>query len=264
MSNPVFASSRMWDRALRGEKTFTAQGAAFKTLILLCMMSLTFGITWIKATESYGTAFTAADAATGKFATSIEIPANVIGLAVVGCLGAFVVGVITSFAQQYSPITAPIYACLEGLFLGAISAAFEAKYPGIVMQAMGGVIGTTLVMSFLYSTGILRPTHGFVVGVIAATGGICLLYMADMIMGFFGGHISVVHDNSVFGIILQVGIVLVAALNLIIDFGTITEAAENKMPKWFEWYAAFGLMITIVWLYLEVLKLLAKLKSNDD
>jgi uncharacterized YccA/Bax inhibitor family protein len=263
MANPAFSDSFIRDQYATGETTFTAQGAAVKTLVLLVIMAATFSYTWVEATEGYATAFSTADAA-DRYPTSISIPPNVIGLALVGAIGGLIVAFITIFKQSVAPYTAPVYAALEGLFLGALSAGFEARYPGIVMQAMGGVVGTTGVMALLYSSGILRPTQKFVTGVVAATGGVCMLYFVDIIMGFFGSRISMVHDASWMGIGLQVAIVAIAALNLILDFGTITEAAENKAPKWFEWYAAFGLMITIVWLYIEMLRLLAKLRASDD
>lgn len=266
MSNPAFSesmigSSNWYDAA--SSKTFTAQGAAFKTLVLLAIMSATFIYTWIEATAGYSTAFQ--QAASQNLPAAISIPQNVIGLAAAGVIGAFVVSMIVIFNQRSAPILAPIYAGLEGLALGAISAGFEARYPGIVMEAMTGVLGTTAIMAVIYSSGLLRPTEGFVTGLLAAMGGILMLYLADIIMQYFGGtSIEIVHGNSMMSIGLQVFIVGIAALNLIIDFGTITEAAENRAPKWYEWYAAFGLMVTIVWLYLEMLKLLAKLKSSDD
>lgn len=263
MSNPVLANPSIPNWYV-GETTrsFTAQGVAIKTLVLLAVMSVTFAYTWSLSTVGYSTAF-AADSA-GKIPDAIDIPSNVIGLAVTGCIGAFVVAMITIFNQRSAPFMAPIYAALEGLALGAISAGFEAKYPGIVLEAMLGVCGTAMVMNLLYSSGILRPTQGFMVGLLAAMGGILVLYFADIIMQMNGSYISVVHSSGPWGIALQTGIVLIAALNFIIDFGNITEAAENRAPKWYEWYAAFGLMLTIVWLYLEMLQWLAKLKGNDD
>lgn len=266
MSNIAFSPNvvNSYDWVGERTKTFTVQGAAAKTLCLLLVMACTFSYTWIQTTAGYGTAFTTADAA-GKMPDQIDLPSNVIGLAVVGVLGAFVVAMFTIFVQKAAPITAPIYAALEGLALGAISAGFEAKYPGIVMEAMSGVIGTAAMMGLLYSSGILRPTQGFIVGVLSAMFGILMLYLADIIMQAFGCQpVALVHGNSMAAIAIQVVIVGVAALNLIIDFGTISEAAENRAPKWYEWYAAFGLMLTIVWLYLEMLRLLAKLKSESD
>ena len=266
MSNPAFANmeSNWYSGTKEATITFTAQGAAFKTLVLLAVMALTFSYTWVQTTAGYSGAFETADAV-GKMPDSINIPPNVIGLAIGGSLGAFVVGLITIFNQKMSPILAPIYAGLEGLALGAISAGFEAKYPGIVMEAMGGVIGTTAVMGMLYSSGILKPTQGFVTGVLAAMGGILIMYFADIIMQLFGCQpVALIHGSGPWAIVLQVFIVGVAACNLIIDFGQITEAAESRAPKWYEWYAAFGIMLTIVWLYLEMLKLLAKLKNSDD
>jgi uncharacterized YccA/Bax inhibitor family protein len=272
VANPAFSGSA--PRSLTKTDVFTVQGAAFKTLVLLAIMACTFSYTWIKTTAGYSAAFkdahiqaekTPADENGKKPLVQIDLPPNVIGLAIGGCLGAFVIALITIFYQRSAPITAPIYAALEGLALGAISAGFETQYPGIVMEAMAGVVGTAGVMGVLYTSGILRPTQGFMVGLLSAMGGILLLYFTDIIMQAFGcAPVEIVHGNSWLSIGISVVIVIVAALNFIVDFGIITDAAENKSPRWYEWYAAFGLMLTIVWLYLEILKLLAKLRSSDD
>lgn len=262
MSNPAFSESNVADWDADSSNTFTIQGAAIKTMILLGIMAATFIYTWIESTAGYASAFN--EAASKKLPAVISIPENVIMLAVTGMIGAFIVSIIIIFKKNLAPTLAPIYAGLEGLALGAISAGFEARYPGIVMEAMTGVVGTTAVMAVIYSSGLLKPTEGFMTGLLSAMGGILMLYLADIIMRCFGGTpIEIVHGNSTISICIQILIVGIAALNLIVDFGTITDAAENKAPKWFEWYAAFGLMITIVWLYLEMLKLLSKLKSKD-
>jgi uncharacterized YccA/Bax inhibitor family protein len=146
--------------------------------------------------------------------------------------------------------------------LGAISAGFEAKYPGIAAQAAGATFGTLLGMLLLYGTGAVRATPGFVKGLLAAMVGILVVYFIDIIMGFFGTYVSVVHDNSWVSIGLSFFIVGIAAFNLIVDFDTV-EKGVGRAPKYMEFYAAFGLMVTLVWLYLEILRLLAKIKSKD-
>lgn len=250
-------------RVGRGERTFTVQGAAIKSLFLLAILACTFGYTWQLSTQNYTAEFV--PNAAGELPDSINIPDNVIHYALAGCFGGFVVALVIIFARQTAPYLSPVYAALEGLALGAISAGFEAKYPGIALQATGSTIGVTFGMLTLYSLGILRPTEKFMVGLLAAMTGIMVLYFVDIIMFTFGGnYIPVVHSAGPWGIAIQVVIVIVAACNLIPDFGLIAESAENKAPKSHEWYAAFSLLITLVWLYIEILKLLAKLRSNDD
>lgn len=265
LSNPAI---REYDGPLDRSSTFTVQGAAIKSLILLAVLACTFAYTWNLTTQGYATAFSAAHEAAVPVEgvrppDAIDIPGNVIGLALLGCFGGFAVAMVIIFAQRTAPYLSPVYAALEGLALGAISAGFEAQYPGIALQAIGSTLGVTFTMLFLYGTGILRPTAGFMAGLLAAMVGIMLLYLTDIIFMAFGSYVPIVHDNSWWAIGLQVVIVGVAALNLIVDFGLIADAAENKAPKWYEWYGAFSLLVTLVWLYLEILKLLAKLKSKD-
>lgn len=246
-------------------RTFSVQGAAIKSLVLLAILCCTFAYTWHLSTQGFAEAYAPATQADGvvRPPDAIDIPPQVVGLAVLGCLGGFVVAMIVIFAQRTAPFLAPVYAALEGLALGAISAGFEAKYPGIALQAAGGTLGVFFAMLVLYASGILRPTAGFMAGLLAAMFGILILYFADMIMMAFGTYIPIVHDNSWMAIGLQIFIVGIAALNFIVDFGLISDAAENKAPAWYEWYAGFSLLVTVVWLYLEILKLLAKLKSKD-
>jgi uncharacterized YccA/Bax inhibitor family protein len=264
LSNPAIRDYEGGDAITYGN-SFSVQGAAIKSLVLLAILACTFGYTWHLTTQGFAEAYTARPQADGvvRPPDAIDIPGNVIGLALLGCFGGFVVAMIVIFAQRTAPFLAPVYAALEGLALGAISAGFEAKYPGIALQAIGSTLGVTFGMLFLYGTGILRPTAGFIAGLLAAMLGILLLYTVDIIMQCFGTYVPIVHDNSWMGIGLQIFIVGIAALNLIVDFGLITDAAENKAPAWYEWYAGFSLLVTLVWLYLEVLKLIAKFRSND-
>jgi uncharacterized YccA/Bax inhibitor family protein len=159
-------------------------------------------------------------------------------------------------------VTGPIYALLEGLFLGGISAVLNAQMPGIVIQAVGLTFGTLACLLVAYRTGIIKAAENFKLGVVAATGGICLLYMVSIVMGFFGGSIPMIHSSSPMGIGFSLFVVVIAALNLVLDFDFIEQGAEHGAPKYMEWYAAFGLMVTLVWLYLEILRLLAKLNSR--
>ena len=184
-------------------------------------------------------------------------------LILVGAIGGLVVGLLTSFKQTWAPYTAPLYAVLEGLFIGALSAIFELRFPGIVMQAVGLTFGTMAAMLLAYRSGLIRATEKFKLGVVAATGGILLLYLANFVMGFFGHSIGFIHGSSMLGIGFSVVVVIVAAMNLILDFDLIETGAQSGAPKYMEWYGAFALVVTLVWLYLELLRLLSKLQSRN-
>jgi len=180
-----------------------------------------------------------------------------------GLIAGLIFGMITCFKPNWSPVTAPIYAIAEGLFLGGISAFINARYPGIAFQAVGLTFGTLASLLFAYSTGLIRATENFKLGVVAATGGICLVYLASIVMGFFGVAIPYIHGSGPIGIGFSVFVVIIAALNLVLDFDFIEHGAERGAPKYMEWYGAFGLMVTLIWLYIEILRLLAKLQSRD-
>jgi len=154
-----------------------------------------------------------------------------------------------------APISAPIYAVCEGLFLGGITAIFDRSYPGIAIQAVSLTFAVMFVMLLAYKSGIIRATRGFKLGVIAATGGIALVYLVNMVMSlFFHTQMSFLYSSTPVGIGISLFIVVVAALNLIIDFDMIENAARVGAPKYMEWYGAFGLMVTLIWLYLEILR----------
>ena len=181
-----------------------------------------------------------------------------------GAIGGFVVALITIFKKEWAMFTAPVYAVLEGLFLGAASAMFEVRYPGIVLQAVGLTFGTLAALLLAYRSGLIKATENFKLGVVAATGGIALLYLAQLGMNLFGFHgMSFINGSSTIGIVFSVGVVIVAALNLVLDFDFIEKGVEQGAPKYMEWYAAFGLLVTLVWLYLEILRLLSKLQSRN-
>jgi len=180
-----------------------------------------------------------------------------------GLIGGLVMALVISFKPTTAPFLAPVYALLEGLFLGAISAAFEVAYPGIVMQAVALTFGTLGTLLFAYRTGVIRATENFKLGVTAATGGIFLVYMASWIMGFFGVSMPFIHESGLIGIGFSVFVVIIAALNLVLDFDFIENGVERGAPKFMEWYAAFGLLVTLVWLYIEILRLLSKLQSRN-
>lgn len=181
-----------------------------------------------------------------------------------GLIGGLVVALVTVFKKEWSPVTAPLYAVLEGLAIGAISAVFEQRFPGIVMQAVGLTFGTLAALLLAYRSGLVRATENFKLGVVAATGGIMLLYLVNIGMRLFGFEgMGFIHDSGWLGIGFSAVVVVVAALNLVLDFDFIEQGVEHGAPKYMEWYGAFGLLVTLVWLYLEILRLLAKLQSRD-
>ena len=190
-------------------------------------------------------------------------PASVMPWVFGGRIGGLIVAVITVFKKQWAAISAPIYALLEGLALGGISAIFEARFSGIVIQAVGLTFGTLFCLLFAYKSGMIKATENFKMGVVAATGGIFLVYMVSWILGIFGVRIPFIHESGLFGIGFSLFVVVIAALNLVLDFDFIESGAAHGAPKYMEWYAAFGLMATLIWLYLEILRLLAKLKARE-
>ena len=184
--------------------------------------------------------------------------------AIGGALAGFVVALVTVFRKTWAPVTAPIYAVLEGLFVGAISAIFEARFPGIVMQAVMLTMGTLGALLLAYKSGVIKATENFKLGVVAATGGIFLLYLVNIVLRMLGfDGFGFIHESGAMGIAFSAFVVVIAALNLVLDFDFIESGAESGAPKYMEWYGAFGLVVTLVWLYLEILRLLAKLNSRD-
>ena len=183
-------------------------------------------------------------------------------LTMVGGIGGFVLAIATVFKRQWAPFTTPAYAALQGLALGGISVVFEASYPGIVSQAVFLTFGTLGALLVAYRSGLIQATENFKLGVAAATGGIALLYLLSFVLGFFGMSVPLIHSSGTFGILFSVFVVVIAALNLVLDFDFIEQGAERQAPKYMEWYGAFGLLVTLVWLYLEILRLLAKLQSR--
>ena len=182
----------------------------------------------------------------------------------VGVFGGLIVAVITIFKKEWSPITVPIYAILEGLAMGSISYMFNQAYEGIVMQAIALTLGILASLLLAYRSGMIKATENFKLGVVAATGGIFLVYMASFVMSFFGASISVLDptNSSLMSIGFSLFIIVIASLNLVLDFDFIEEGAKKGAPKYMEWYGAFGLLVTLIWLYLEILKLLSKLRSR--
>jgi uncharacterized YccA/Bax inhibitor family protein len=241
-NNPVLKERAFTGQAMTGE-AMTIQGTVNKTGLLLLFVVVAAAWTWGMAhSETPGTAYP-----------------WVFG----GMVGGLVVGLITSFKANWAPFLSPVYAVFEGLFLGGISAVLDIRYPGVAIQAVSLTFAVMFVMLLAYKFQIIRATRGFKLGVIAATGGIFAAYLANFVMGFFFHRpLFSLYSNSLLSIGISLVIVIIAALNLIIDFDMIENAARIGAPKYMEWYGAFGLMVTLVWLYLEILRLLSKVRSR--
>jgi len=185
-----------------------------------------------------------------------------IGLMMLGIFGGLIVAIITVFKHHLAKYTVPVYALLEGLALGGISKFFDVMYPGIVNQAVMLTFGTLGALLLAYRSGLIKATENFKLGVMAATGGIFFVYLISWILSWFSVSVPLIHSNSNMGILFSIGVVVIAALNLVLDFDFIEEGSEKGAPKYMEWYGAFGLLVTLIWLYLEILRLLAKLSSR--
>jgi uncharacterized YccA/Bax inhibitor family protein len=231
-------------RVARAEAAMTIQGTANKAMLLLLCVLVTASWTWSLYYRSLN-------------------PQVVTPWVVVGAIAGLIVALVTVFKQTWAPITAPLYALLEGLVIGGVSALFEAQFPGIVIQAVGLTFGTCLALLLAYKSRMIRATENFKMGVVAATGGILLFYLLTMILGFFGIRMPLMYGNSWASIGFSLFVVIIAALNLVLDFDFIEQGAAGGAPKYMEWYGAFGLMVTLIWLYLEMLRLLAKLRSRE-
>jgi uncharacterized YccA/Bax inhibitor family protein len=234
------------ERAFRGQvaagDAMTLQGTVNKTGLLLLCVVVTAAWTWGMSHS--------------------ETPEAALPWMMGGVFGGFIVALVTIFKKEWSPITAPIYALLEGLALGGISAIFERMYPGVAMQAVGLTFGTLFVMLLAYKTGMIRASQRFKLGVIAATGGIAVLYLVEMVLGVFHVTVPAINGSGPWGIAFSLFVVVVAALNLVLDFDLIETGVQGGAPKYMEWYGAFALMVTLIWLYLEILRLLAKARRR--
>ncbi len=245
--NPALGKDTFLDvgsgRVVDGE-TMTLNGTVNKTGLLLLILVLSAAYTWSKFT--------------GPESLPLITP-----MLLVGGIGGFIFALITIFKKTWAPYTAPIYALLEGFLLGGLSAMMELRFPGIVMQAVVLTFGTLAALLMAYRSGLIRATENFKLGVVAATGGIALLYLVDIGMGFFGHSMGFIHNNSWISIAFSGFVVVIAALNLVLDFDFIEQGVAANAPKYMEWYGAFGLIVTLVWLYMEILRLLSKLNSRN-
>jgi uncharacterized YccA/Bax inhibitor family protein len=244
-ANPALNSKTFENLGQVGDlsQAMTINGTVNKTAFLLLCTVLTAAWTW------------------NKFNTA-ETPAEMMPYLWGGLIGGFIVALVIIFKKDWAPALAPVYALLEGSLLGVISAMYEREFGGIVFQAVTLTFGVLFALLFAYKSGVIKPTENFKLGVVAATGGIALLYLVSIAMGFFGRSIGFIHEGGPIGIGFSLVVVVIAALNLVLDFDFIESGADQGAPKYMEWYAAFGLMVTLIWLYLEMLRLLAKLRRR--
>ena len=220
-----------------GAQAMSVQGTVNKTIILLALSFFSASWVWEHIQQSL----------------PFVIPA---------CIAGFILALVTIFKKEWAGMTAPVYAAVEGVVLGGISVIFERNFPGIVIQAVALTFGVLFCMLIAYKTKIIQVTAKFRMGIFAATGAIALVYFISMIMGFFGARIPFIHESGPTGIIFSIFVVSIAALNLVLDFDFIEKGAEYGLPKYMEWYGAFGIMVTLIWLYMEILRLLSKTRRR--
>jgi len=240
LSEQIFTKSR--DGATYSE-TMTIQGTVNKTAFLgmLVFIGALFTWNWYFSTQNLA-----------------AIQPVIIGSSVI----ALIVAVVIIFKKTTAPYLAPVYCGIKGLALGGISAFMESVYPGIVLQAILLTLGILFSLLFIYKTGLIKASENFKLMVASATAGIGIIYLISFVGSFFGFYMPMIHEGSTWGIIFSLAVVAIAALNLVIDFDFIEQGEEAKAPKYMEWYGAFGLMVTIIWLYIEILRLLSKLRSR--
>jgi uncharacterized YccA/Bax inhibitor family protein len=248
LSEKIFNRSLSNEQALNG--TMTVNGAINKFGFLLLMVLAGATYTWY------------------LYMNAVD-PSSIMPYMWGGLIGGFIVGLVISFKPNWSPFLAPAYGILEGLFLGAISVvineAFKTSYPGIIMQAVGLTFCVAIAMFLLYNFRIIRPTQKFKAILLTAMAAVFIFYIALLVLRMFNAYPSFMSfgDNSLLGYGISLVIIGIAALNLILDFERIEVGAEMGAPKYMEWYGAFGLLVTIVWLYIEILRLLSRFASKD-
>jgi uncharacterized YccA/Bax inhibitor family protein len=238
--NPVLTDDVFRGTRVFGGETMTIGGTVNKTVLALAILCVAAAWTWNLGPR---------DPRVGM-------------LTMVGMLGGLAMAVATTWRKDWAAVTAPLYAAFEGLLLGGVSASFETRYPGLVGQAVFLTIGTLATLLLAYRAGFIRATDTLRRTVFAATGGIMLVYVADLVMRLFGTGVPLIHGSTPIGIGFSLVVVAVAAFNLVLDFDFIERAAARGAPRQMEWYGAFALLVTLVWLYLEMLRLLTKLQER--
>ena len=239
--NPALAANTFSDAmGQAGQERMTIMGTVHKTGLSLLIVMLTASYTWSMSPQD----------------------AMFMPLMWGGMIAGFIVAMVIIFKKHLAPVLTPVYAALEGVFLGAISSVFELQYDGIVSQAVLCTFGVLAAMLLAYQSKLIKPTENFKLGVVAATGGIAIFYLMTILLSFFGMSMDFMTDSSPLSIGISVFVVVIAALNLVLDFDFIEQGAEMGAPKYMEWFGAFGLLVTLVWLYLEILRLLSKLRER--
>ena len=237
--NPALSTKTFKGFAESIDEKMTIEGTVNKTALSLLLLMVTASYTWMNPSP---------------------------GLMMLGLIGGFIMAIVTIFKKIWAPYTVSGYALMEGLFLGGISRIFETQYPGIASQAIFLTFGILAALLLAYKTGLIKPTENFKLGIFAATGGIAIMYFISFIMSIFGSGMTIlsVNNTSMLSIGFSLFVVIIASLNLVLDFDFIEEGAERGVPKYMEWYGAFGLLVTLIWLYLEILRLLSKLQARRN
>jgi uncharacterized YccA/Bax inhibitor family protein len=221
----------------------TLRGVIHRSILLLLLVAGTSAVVWTYYADSS--------------------PSAIYPTMMIGALGGFVVAMVTSFKKDWAAVTSPIYAVLEGLFIGGISLVMERKFPGLVQQAVLLTFGVMFALLAAYQSRIIRPSQTFKSVIVGATFGIVVVYLVSMVLQlFFHTEIPLINGSGPMGIAFSLVVVGIAALNLVLDFDFIENGVAAGAPKWMEWYAAFALMVTLVWLYIEILRLLSKMRRN--
>jgi uncharacterized YccA/Bax inhibitor family protein len=236
--NPALSKKTFKNLTLDSSGVMTVEGTVNKTAISMGILLLSAYYTYSNAIMSY---------------------------IMIGFIGGFLLALVTIFKKEWAPTTVPIYAVLEGLALGGISKIYATSFePGIVPQAIMLTLSILFALLFAYKAKIIQATENFKLGVFAATAGIGIIYLISFVMSFFGGGLPVMSptNSSMLSVGFSLFVVVIASLNLVMDFDFIEEGAAKGAPKYMEWYGAFGLLVTLIWLYLEILRLLAKLSSR--
>ena len=248
-SNPTLGEKIIKDYAFAAtDGVMTVQGTINKIALLLALVIAGAVFTWAKTMSGVETG------------SVVGVQGWMIG----GCISAFILALIITFKKNLAPILSPVYAICEGLCLGALSAYFEVMFPGLVMRAVLLTFSVLFGMLFMYKVQIIKVTQRFRAIVMAATVGIAFAYLISFILSLFGVNMGFMLGGGSFGLIISLVIVAVAALNLVLDFDFIEKGTEAGLPSFFEWYGAFGLMVTLIWLYIEILRLLATIASNRN
>jgi uncharacterized YccA/Bax inhibitor family protein len=240
--NPVLSNSTFTDVTRGSSRPMTLPGVIHRSILLLLLVAGT---------------------SAGVWAYSDSHPSAIYPTMMIGALGGFVVAMATSFKRDWAAVTSPIYAVLEGLFIGGISLVMEQRFPGLVLQAVLLTFGVMFALLAAYQSRIIRPSETFKSVIVGATFGIVIVYLVSMVLQlFFHTEIPLINGSGPLGIAFSLVVVGIAALNLVLDFDFIENGVAAGAPKWMEWYAAFALTVTLVWLYIEILRLLSKLRRN--